>query len=416
VNLRLTVMLGWVATVACTRSTAPTVAALEAGTPGSFVDAAALVAPPADAGAALIDLLHFTPASVAVSSNVNNPRDFPEHLIDGDPGTAWNSRTGDLAGGWIKFRVPEEARVERIEMTVGFDKIGPEGDLFSMNHRIKRIRVVRGDTVLREHTFAVDERGLQAVPVGARGGTFRIDILETVPGTLPKWRELCVSELRVVGDPGPVRFPTAAMPLVGVGMLPHEAAVEAREMVDLLGRRWNSLKEFCVAWDAKVGPMIDPDRRNRSYMPPRPDCTSKGQLLPDFVPALGVAALTSIALHTEDDTEDRFAIETDAGVYVPNVEPLERHPYNDPGCFGGNDVKIRSATVGGPGVVIELEDSWGNTHGFQAEDGSVSFTSEDDIQRIRLDCAPAPQGWTCTRKVLSRVCHAMDKTVPCDSF
>jgi hypothetical protein len=199
-------------------------------------------------------------------------------------------------------------------------------------------------------------------------------------------------------------------------MLPHEAAVAPAELTDLLGRRWASLPAFCAAWEAKAGPMIDPDRPNRSYLPPRPDCASKGPLLPSFTPSSGVAALTSLAVHAADETEDRFAIETDAGVYVPNIEPLERRPYNDPGCFGGNNVHVLSASASGSGVVIELEDTWGNTHGFQAEDGGLSFTTEDDIQRIRLDCAPAALGWACTRKTLSRVCHAMDKPVPCDSL
>jgi hypothetical protein len=47
------------------------------------------------------DLLGIVPAKIAVSSAVRNPRDFPEHLVDGDPNTAWNSQTGDLAGAWI---------------------------------------------------------------------------------------------------------------------------------------------------------------------------------------------------------------------------------------------------------------------------------------------------------------------------
>src|SRR5689334_7769770 len=54
-----------------------------------------------DAATAVVDLLHHTAAAIAVSSNVDNPHDFPEHLVDGKRDTAWNGRTGDLVGAWI---------------------------------------------------------------------------------------------------------------------------------------------------------------------------------------------------------------------------------------------------------------------------------------------------------------------------
>src|SRR3954447_19112618 len=48
------------------------------------------------ASAALDDLLHFTEARIGVSSKVDNPRDFAEHVADGRLDTAWNGKTGDL--------------------------------------------------------------------------------------------------------------------------------------------------------------------------------------------------------------------------------------------------------------------------------------------------------------------------------
>lgn len=77
-----------------------------------------------DAGPVLVDLLHSIACTVAVSSKVDNPKDFPEHLVDGKTETAWNSKTGDLHG-FIAFRVPAVARVRRVELTAGFDKVGP---------------------------------------------------------------------------------------------------------------------------------------------------------------------------------------------------------------------------------------------------------------------------------------------------
>src|SRR5262249_51518785 len=72
-------------------------------------------APPADAAPPLavvqdaarplptVDLLLETEVKITVSSRVDNPRDYPEHLVDGRPETAWNGKTGDL-NGWIEVQ------------------------------------------------------------------------------------------------------------------------------------------------------------------------------------------------------------------------------------------------------------------------------------------------------------------------
>ncbi len=70
------------------------------------VDANAEGAPPrppiaADEPRAWDDLLHTTDARLAVSSKVDNPHDFPEHIADGRLETAWNGKTNDLVGGWL---------------------------------------------------------------------------------------------------------------------------------------------------------------------------------------------------------------------------------------------------------------------------------------------------------------------------
>ena len=79
-------------------------------------------APPDAAPAAPqpVELLHAVPSTVAVSSTVDNAAILPEHLVDRDLATAWNSRTGDTAGAWIAVRVPREVRVDQIRMSAGF--------------------------------------------------------------------------------------------------------------------------------------------------------------------------------------------------------------------------------------------------------------------------------------------------------
>ena len=60
--------------------------------------------------------------AVVVSSRVDNADQKPEALFDGDLDTAWSSRTGDLAGAWIAFRLFDKVAVHAIELTVGMTK------------------------------------------------------------------------------------------------------------------------------------------------------------------------------------------------------------------------------------------------------------------------------------------------------
>ncbi len=76
------------------------------------------------------NLLPLVKSTIAVSSTVANAKILPKHLVDGDLTTAWNSRTGDLAGASIKIRMPYAGfYVDAIAMTAGFTK----GDLFEQN-------------------------------------------------------------------------------------------------------------------------------------------------------------------------------------------------------------------------------------------------------------------------------------------
>src|SRR5580704_16817047 len=104
-----------------------------------FVLAAAVTTARADD----INLLTLPGSIVAVSSTVDNAKITPEHLVDGDLGTAWNSRTGDLVGAWIAVRVPSDAHVSAIRLTAGFTKKDAHGDLFVMNQRVRTVRILR---------------------------------------------------------------------------------------------------------------------------------------------------------------------------------------------------------------------------------------------------------------------------------
>lgn len=176
------------------------------------------------AAAQEVELLHAAPSTVAVSSTVANPRFVPAHLVDGDPATAWNSRTGDLVGAWIAFRVPAEAHVTAVEMTVGFTSIDKQGDLFTMNPRIKRVRLYRNGAVVREQALDPELRSAQSIAVDTAGGEFKIELVELLPGSRRTWREACVSELRVLGTLPAGQQPVASMPIVRVGALDAAAS------------------------------------------------------------------------------------------------------------------------------------------------------------------------------------------------
>jgi hypothetical protein len=189
----------------------------------------AAAAPPDTAPAASqpIELLHAVPSTVAVSSTVDNAAILPEHLVDRDLETAWNSRTGD-AGAWIAFRVPREVHVERIRMSAGFTHRGPRGDLFTMNPRIQQVRVTRAGSLLLDQRLDPGSRDLQDLVVDAAGGDFRIEVTELIPGTEAAWREVCVSELEVWGALPASMTPAPQQPTVRVGSLDLRPALGIR--------------------------------------------------------------------------------------------------------------------------------------------------------------------------------------------
>jgi hypothetical protein len=195
---------------------------------GSAMILVLLVARAAAADPAPVNLLAAVPTTVAVSSTVDNPAIRPEHLVDGKLETAWNSRTDELAGAWIAFRLPANVRATAIKLTVGFTKVDKQlGDLFAMNHRITSVRVSHDGKVIATKALDPAARALQAIPIDGGGGDYRIEILAVVAGTKPAWREVSVSELEVWGTltSGAAK---AQRPVVHVGSLDRDALTRAQ--------------------------------------------------------------------------------------------------------------------------------------------------------------------------------------------
>jgi hypothetical protein len=168
----------------------------------------------ASAPAAPVDLLRVTESTVTVSSAVDNANDRPDRLVDGDLATAWSSRTGEMERTWIEVRLPDDVRVSHLELTAGYTRQTERQDLFTGNVRIRRVRVSRAGQSLGEFDLDPEQRGLQRVNAAGAGGVWRIETLGLVPGTRATWREVTVSELRVMGTPGAARRSAAQAPTV----------------------------------------------------------------------------------------------------------------------------------------------------------------------------------------------------------
>lgn len=224
---------------ACTREDAPRV-------PPTPPTPTPIVPVPADAAPAgpLVELLHHTPSVVAVSSTVLNPKFQPEQLVDGDLKTAWNSRTGDLVGAWIAFRVPTAAHVTAIKLTTGFEASGREGDYFMQNHRLRHVRVTHAGKLVADAELDADKRGLQTIALDASGGDFRIEIVALAPGKNKAWRETCVSELEVWGRTS-ASSPSSTAPTVKVGSLDGGTH-------DPMAGPFPSIESFCAMWSKPI--------------------------------------------------------------------------------------------------------------------------------------------------------------------
>lgn len=216
----------------------------------------------ARAQSAEVDLLHAVATELAVSSAYRDQRAQVDRLVDGDPATAWNSRTGDLVGAWIEVRLPADVQVSAIGIVPGFARPGGATDLFTGNHRVARIRVLREGTEVG--TFAVEHARpeMVRVPVSGAGGVWRIELAELTPGTRSDWREACVSELQILGRAAS-SAPGARTPRTAVGTLPDPpaaavvdpAALERAHRRDAswIGGAWRELDATYVDYAGSSG-------------------------------------------------------------------------------------------------------------------------------------------------------------------
>jgi len=361
--------------------------------------AVAVVAPDSGAAPALMSLLSFCEARVAVSSTVRNPHDFPEHLIDGKADTAWNGKTGDLVGGFIAFRVPREARVDRVRLTAGFDKIAKDGrDLFTGNHRMKKLRILRDGALLREATLNVELRGLQSIAIDAAGGDYKLEVTETVAGTVAAWKELTVSEFQVLGDPGPKRLASPVTPRVRVGSLDaaeYDAALPSTKSME----GWPSLKAYCARFRADHEAEVRAQFSSPDFPCQDPSahavCATIEHQRLEGLDEFRAITQVNRADESSDDTD--YVVEVADGAFARIAG--EGHGRCELGDPGSNSVEIVSVegrrTAAGAPVVLVVSDSKSFSPMYSDPDTGepamwVSTTGQRMLTVCRLDASKHP--------------------------
>ena len=198
-----------------------------------------------------VNLVVSVPTIVAVSSTVDNRTILPEHLVDGKLDTAWNSRTNQLVGAWVGLRLPADVTVQTIKLTAGFTKKDRKlGDLFTLNPRIERVRVLRDGKTIAEKKLDTELRTLQTIDVNAAGGDYRIEVTDIIPGTKKQWREISISELEVWGLPGATAV-KKQKPIIRVGSFDPPPTLTKAECIKAM---------FPTAKGGRIGPEPEDDK------------------------------------------------------------------------------------------------------------------------------------------------------------
>jgi len=228
---------------------------------GAVVVMTTLVASPAWAeDAALVNLLTAGPSTIAVSSTVDNVKIRPEHIADGKLDTAWNSATGQIIGAWVEVRVPAGARIKQIKVTPGFafsDK--RQGDLFTKNARIKKLRLYHAGRPLKDVTLDATKRDLQTIDVDLAGGDLRLEVIAAEPGSKKSWREACISELEVWGTlpVGTVVAAKKVKPAVRLGSLDALPVLSKADCRAAVLTASNKIEDSKISLDQQIATSAD---------------------------------------------------------------------------------------------------------------------------------------------------------------
>lgn len=314
-------------------------------------------APKPSPPAPLVDLFYRTKARVAVSSNVQNPKDYPEHLIDRRPETAWNGKTGDL-GAKVLFHVPERTRVKRISIIVGYDRFNKDGDLFFMNHRVEQLTISREGVVVGTFDLDPDDRKPQTIDLDLPGGSFELRAEKTKPGTKTAWREIVISELAVLGTSPDDELIAPSMPRVTIGTL-HRPPSEPGPFAAVRAEApFAAIEAFCgrhMVVEEEVRRRILREHPGIHVEELKPYCDRAGDRAPERVRlAQPFEEVATLNLVEGAEMVRRLAIRTERGWYPTNVTFSMEYPGPGCGLFGGYgiDSAMVETPSGGKSVLV----------------------------------------------------------------
>lgn len=389
--MRLAPAFGFVLALAGCRGTpspAPAARPIDASEASDASDASDAAAK----SAGLVNLLYFTPAKVAVSSKVANPRDFPEHLVDGKPATAWNGKSGDLVGGAIAFRVPKDAHIDHLQLSAGFDATSKAGeDLFLANHRIRSVKVERDGQLVKRFALDPSVRTPQLLRIDGPGGDYRIVVEKVVPGTKTAWKELAVSELAVLGSPGKERLERAVLPVVVVGDLATAPAPRlGAEAGTVAEGPYPSVAAFCQAHTRAITPRFLAGKDAYPAFIEPPYCTVVGPLPATITEPFLEGTLVSVVEY--DQVERRVALRTKAGFFVTKVV-VGIEELRNPGCAGNVAASLGKVEIvpTALGAALEIE--------------HVLARYENPFPRVLPDGALEPTPGSFTREKTASICR-----------
>ncbi len=211
--------------------------AAETSAPAPEPDEPAPEPEPPQIPTSLVDLLHVGGARVAASSVYEGNLSQVARLVDGDVETAWNGETGELQPV-LAIELPEGRVGSAIELIPGYAKAGRNLDLFTANLRVREIEVVQASGETSRHTLDIESRELQRIefPEGL-SSSFLIRVVSTEPGSRRDFREVCISELRVMGtgEAGTASPQTSLYEVVSGVETVNAAQAAGEELLGLLG-------------------------------------------------------------------------------------------------------------------------------------------------------------------------------------
>jgi hypothetical protein len=354
----------------------------------------------------LVSLLERTRARVTVSSRVDNETDAPEHLLDGRLDTAWNSAPGDL-GATITIEVPTQARVKRVGIVVGYDKLTPRGDLFLRNHRIRKVAIERaGGASVGVFTLDPSDRRIQTIDLDEPGGALTLRVLEADAGTEPRFREIVVSELTVFGEaPDEVLLPPA-MPEVNVAGDGGDQASSAFASF-FEGAPYPTSEALCAAFLRVSAKQIEEARAtdpnvhlHELTFTPRCSVTTLVQGTTSIPSPLGL-----FELHGIEDLSfvDRLVVRTELG-WFPTALVLQRSDAG-PGCghVSSRHVEQASYSEPGGGRVLAFDYVVRNARWMMASEPSFEVAA-----RFRVACSVEAGRASCRRALVASSMEDLD--------